>query len=501
MEKAIAALERGATINKTAKQYGIGKAALLRHYLKENIVQILGRTTVLEDVVEVKIKRHILLLEELMFGLTINEVRELAFDIAEEMKIPHKFNKQQRMAGKKWYYGFMRRHPELSLRAPEATSLARVRGFRQDRVYAFFDLLEKTVQQFGIGASRIYNMHETGISTVQKHLQKIVGQKGKKQIGKIKSAERGVTSTAVCCVSAAGHYIPPMLIFKMKNKKGEDMPPELQVGKPQGSIITVSDTGYINKALFLKYLHHFKDNVNSSEEHPVILLLDGHTTHSKNLEALTFARENGIMIQLPSHTTHSLQSLDIGFFGPLQGYFAQPQSTWLADPENIGQPITIHQIPSLFRKAYNQAATLGTAENSFAGCGIWPLNRLKFPAHLFSAAVALSQEELSEAESDSNEPHEPDEVENVSSGEIVNPPAAATTALTGTATPSSGAATPSSGAVTSASIQSVLQKIFPLPKANSKGKKRSGRLQKDAVVLTEGEYLLNLTNEIEKRNK
>ncbi len=274
MERAIAALERGAPINQTAKQYGIGKATLLRHYRKENIrandnVQILGRTTVLGDVVEEEIKRHILLFEELMFGLTITEVRELAFDIAEEMKIPHKFNKQQRMAGKKWYYGFMRRHPELSLRAPEATSLARVRGFRQDRVYAFFDLLEKTVQQFGIGASRIYNVDETGISTVQKHLQKIVGQKGKKQIGKIKSAERGVTSTAVCCVSPAGHYIPPMIIFKMKNKRGEDMPPELQIGKPQGSIITVSDTGYINKALFLKYLQHFKDNVNSSKEHPV----------------------------------------------------------------------------------------------------------------------------------------------------------------------------------------------------------------------------------------
>ncbi len=128
------------------------------------------------------------------------------------------------------------------------------------------------------------------------------------------------------------------------------------------------------------------------------------------------------MIQLPSHTTHRLQPLDIGFFGPLQGYFAQHQSTWLADPENVGKPITIYQIPSLFRQAYNQAATLGTAENSFAGCGIWPVNRLKFPAHLFAAAVALSQDE---AESDSNELDEPDEVENVSSGEIANSSAAA----------------------------------------------------------------------------
>ncbi|KAG8260769.1 hypothetical protein J6590_089402 [Homalodisca vitripennis] len=76
------------------------------------------------EVVEKALLEHILLLESLMFGLTITDVRKLAFQIAEQNHIPHNFNKQTQLAGKKWYYGFKTRHSELSLREPTATSLA-----------------------------------------------------------------------------------------------------------------------------------------------------------------------------------------------------------------------------------------------------------------------------------------------------------------------------------------------------------------------------------------
>ncbi|XP_031632567.1 uncharacterized protein LOC116346566 [Contarinia nasturtii] len=38
------------------------------------------------------------------------------------------------MAGKTWYYGFMLRHPSLSLRTPEQTSINRVRSFCKENV-------------------------------------------------------------------------------------------------------------------------------------------------------------------------------------------------------------------------------------------------------------------------------------------------------------------------------------------------------------------------------
>lgn len=42
-----------------------------------------------------------LLFESLMFGLTITDVRKLAFDVADKNQIPHNFNKETRLSGKK----------------------------------------------------------------------------------------------------------------------------------------------------------------------------------------------------------------------------------------------------------------------------------------------------------------------------------------------------------------------------------------------------------------
>ena len=44
-------------------------------------------------------------------------------------------------AGDGWVRGFLNRHPELTLRKPEPTSIARATGFNKPQVQRFFDLL------------------------------------------------------------------------------------------------------------------------------------------------------------------------------------------------------------------------------------------------------------------------------------------------------------------------------------------------------------------------
>jgi len=53
----------------------------------------------------------------------------------------------------------------------------------------FFYLLERNVNKFQITAERIYYVDESLFTTVQKHLQKIVAHKGKRQVGAVTSGE------------------------------------------------------------------------------------------------------------------------------------------------------------------------------------------------------------------------------------------------------------------------------------------------------------------------
>ncbi|KAK7092313.1 hypothetical protein V1264_008076 [Littorina saxatilis] len=306
----------------------------------------------------------------------------MAYQIAEMNRINHAFNKEKKTAGKDWYRLFMRRHPEISLRQPEATSFARAEGFNREAVNRYFNLLEELVDDNSLHASRIFNMDETGISTVQKKCQKVLAQKGKHQIGSMSSGERGVNTTIVVCASAAGNYVPPFVIFKRKR-----MPPSLAEGSPVGSVVTCNDSGWMDGNMFYTWLQHFIKHVKPNVEEKVLIVLDGHKSHTSNLDAINLAREHGvILLSLPPHTTQKTQPMDRSVFKPLQAYYDQAIERWLRN--NPGRLVTPFQICSLFNEAYLKTATMQTAMNGFRSCGIWPCSREVFEDSQFEASIA-----------------------------------------------------------------------------------------------------------------
>lgn len=166
--------------NECWKRYNIPKPTFRRH-LKclnkraNNDIQYSGRLPTFSLNMEEELARHIIKLEERLFGLTISDIRRLAFQLASRNKIPNTFNAEKGMAGKAWFYNFMKRHPHLSVRQTEKVSLARTAGFNRKNVNEFFDILERTVDEYGFTALTIYNVDESGFSTVQKKKQKNSG--------------------------------------------------------------------------------------------------------------------------------------------------------------------------------------------------------------------------------------------------------------------------------------------------------------------------------------
>ncbi|KAK9694579.1 Tc5 transposase DNA-binding domain [Popillia japonica] len=91
---------------------------------------------------EKELVEYILCMESRLFGLTLDALRSLAFELAQRNGMPNRFNKTKKKAGKAWLYAFLNRHPNLKLRSPEPTSLARAMGFNRPSVEKFFSLIK-----------------------------------------------------------------------------------------------------------------------------------------------------------------------------------------------------------------------------------------------------------------------------------------------------------------------------------------------------------------------
>ena len=322
--------------------------------------------------------------EAKMYGFTALEVRALAFDLAVKLNKPNNFDKETKLAGLEWFRGFMKRHPELSLRKPEPTSAARAAGFNKHAVNSFYELLDDIYNSNNFEASRIYNMDETGVSCNPKSNSKVLSLKGKRQVGTRTSAERGTNVTAVICFSASGQYMPPLLIFPRKIENRSYLK-----GAPAGSWAEFNSSGWMEDKIFTKWLKYFIDSSGSIKEKPVLLLLDGHATHVKNLEAIEVAQENGVvMLCFPPHCTHRMQPLDVDYMKPLSNFYSAEISKWMR--ENPGCTIALKEIYSIFGKAFTKASTMDTAVNAFRRTGIKPFDRDVFKDEDFVASSTNS---------------------------------------------------------------------------------------------------------------
>ncbi|CAH2085284.1 unnamed protein product [Euphydryas editha] len=320
-------------------------------------------------------------MEGRLFGLSTTEFQKLAYELAVRNNKQHKFNNLKEKAGKDWLRGFLKRHPDLSLRKPENTSAARAAEFNRVSVRKFFELLGKTLDDNPFTPDRIYNCDETGVSVVPKSRSRVIAATGKKQVGALTSAERGTTITIEICFNAAGTYLPPMFIYPRKRMK-----PELLNGAPSNSWAECSDSGWITTDIFLRWFQKFVKLTNASKVNPVMLILDGHASHTQNLQLIDEARKNGVtIICFPPHTTHKLQPADVGFIRPLSIFYDQAITAWLRS--NPGKVVSQFQVAELFGQAFIRAATMPTAINAFKACGISPYN-----AHIFTDDDFISAE-------------------------------------------------------------------------------------------------------------
>ena len=110
---------------------------------------------------------------------------------------------------------------------------------------------------------------------------------------------------------ASGYAIPPFVVFDRMT-----LNPKMHEGEVPGALYGLCHSGWMNKEFFnYWFLHHFLEY---SPIRPLILLLDGHSSHYCPETIKLAAEKRIILFALPPHTTHITQPLDRGCFAPLK---------------------------------------------------------------------------------------------------------------------------------------------------------------------------------------
>jgi hypothetical protein len=151
---------------------------------------------------------------------------------------------------------------------------------------------------------------------------------------------------------------------------------DLMADTSPGARSMMSDSGWSTITVFQDYMeNHFMKYV--LRDQPVLLILDGHTTHTSPT-TIKWAMERNIHIfVLPAHSSHVLQPLDVAVFGPFKRYYYSECAQFMKD--NMGRCVTKYEMARLACKAYLKAVNPLNIVSGFKKTGIYPYNREAIP--------------------------------------------------------------------------------------------------------------------------
>jgi len=242
-------LAKEGSIRQVAIDYGIDRMTLSRYVKKgeeQEFKAKLNTRQVFTTEQKSQISEYLIKASKMNYSLSKRCTRKLAYEygMANNLNLPASW-KTKEIAGSDWLDRFMQRQSHLSLRAPEATSLSRATSFNKTNVGNYYDNLHEVMTRRNYQPQNIYNVDETGVTTVQ-HPNKLIAEKGVKQVGRVTSAERGTLVTVCGAVNAIGNSVPPLFVFPRVNFK------EYMIkGAPVGSIGTAHPSGWMTAQNFV----------------------------------------------------------------------------------------------------------------------------------------------------------------------------------------------------------------------------------------------------------
>jgi len=338
------------------------------------------QSKVFNDIQEKQLVDYLKNLADIYFGLSRKEIIKLAFEFSVKLKTRVPLNwTNKKEAGFWWLKKFLERNSSIFIRLRDSKYPSQVMNFNNVNVKHFMDKYQSVLLKYKFKGKDIYNLDETGITTVQR-TKNAVASCGKKHVSAFTSAKHGTLVTMCLAVNAIGNYIPPMYVFPVVNYKDYFVR-----GGPSGCVGIANKSGSMQGNEFLKFMKHFAKHVKPSVDKKVLVLLDNHISHLY-LPVIDFCREVGIiLLSFPPNCSHKLQPLNQSVYGPFQQYINVCMTSWRTN--NPGKRITIYDVPTISSDALINAATPRNIIKGFSMSGIWPFNRDEFTVNEVAPAV------------------------------------------------------------------------------------------------------------------
>lgn len=195
---------------------------------------------------------------------------------------------------------------------------------------------------------------------------RVVARRGSKHPSGIGSGDKAQVTVLSCC-SAAGYALPPFVIFDRLNLK-----PEFTSGEVPGTVYGLSKNGWIDGELFdLWFTWHFL--AHAPPVRPLLLLMDGHSSHYHPTVIHRAAEEKVVLFCLPPHSSHLTQPPDKGCFGPLKIHWRK--ECWEYTISHTGRIVTRYQFSELFSRVWMKGMTMQNIVGGFHTTGVYPLDR------------------------------------------------------------------------------------------------------------------------------
>ncbi|XP_063243879.1 uncharacterized protein LOC134543053 isoform X5 [Bacillus rossius redtenbacheri] len=234
-----------------------------------------------------------------------------------------------------------------------------------------------------------------------------------------------------------------------------------------------------------------------TQQNPVLLLLDGHSSH-KNLAVLCYASEHNVhMISTPPHTTHKLQLLDRTLMKPFKNAYAESCALWMR--QNAGLRIKENEIAGLVSSAYRKYCHLDIASNGFSCTDIYHFNPGVFSDLDFIPSLLTEIPEAHEVENTRAPSNDPVTATQPSCSSISNQATETHSPIPMTETSDDPVKSPRSitsrpnvednnHPSTSTNVTNVLKTLSPLPDANKRRSSCRKRIAQRSEILTSSPY-------------